>query len=360
MKKKQASTTIYIIFFFIMFLAFSAFAVDASIVLTQRAKLQNITEQTALAAASYFNDSSATIGTKAQDIFKILSQDSLQYAHAAFKVNVGQKMILVESNVVAQPIFLSFLGVSGVNLSAKSCAISNVLDIAASHDGNVSWLTPNAVYYSNILTDTDNTNDTDIRTPLGEFASASMPSIDSMTPDYTLISKDSDRYGLNLGPGGYVTIRLPAPVIDKAGNDIYIKEAGDAQEGYSVYAGLDINPKNPYVKSGTEGDGILWTNISCTGTSEDNISGAVLSDKVYGSANFDIGKSCDGHLGVSMVKYLRIIDDNEEVAFMKNQQGNYKSVALLGESSTSTAGADISCVRVLNYVSLMKPSLFVN
>ena len=40
MTKKRASTTVYFIFFFIMFLAFCAFAVDGTITYTNRAKLQ--------------------------------------------------------------------------------------------------------------------------------------------------------------------------------------------------------------------------------------------------------------------------------------------------------------------------------
>lgn len=386
MKRKRASTTIYVIFFFVMFLAFSAFAVDATIVFTQRAKLQNITEQTALAAASYFNydntvtaaDKKARVLTEAGNIFTVLSQDSLKYATANIQANGLDKTILVESSVLAQPLFLSFLGVSGVNVRANACAQSSPkgIQIDTVANGDITWLTPSAVYFSNIMSDPASTQDTSIAVPLGDFDSASFPS-ESLTPAFDLINTKTDDHGLNFGPGGYVTIRLPAPIIDKLGNDLYIKEAGAAKEGYMVFAGLDVDPADstdsnaatgPYIKPDKPGAGIKWVNISCAGTSDDGIGSAVDTSatytKIYGSAYFDLGASCDGHSKLSMVKYLRIIDDNEETAYMRNERSsdnpkNYVKVNPLGESSTSTAGVDISEVRVENFVALIPPSTYV-
>ncbi len=379
MKRKQASTTLYIIFFFVVFLAFSAFAVDASIIFAQRAKLQNITEQAALAGASWYVQSSDAVAYT-EVIFSLLSQDMLEHAECVVTQKPEDKRVLLETSVIAQPIFLSFLGVSGVNLQARACAQSSELDVTAGSSGFVRWLTPSAAYFSNLLTANNSYGDTAILTPLGEFDSASMPIEGATTPNYKLISSGSDTSGLNLGPGGYVTIRLPSPIVNKPGNDLFIKEAGDAKEGYMVFAGLDIDPSDsndgsvstgPYVKAGNPGKGIKWTNISCTGTAANIPENSTMIDipsptevdsttfytKIYGSANFDLGTTCGGYKPVSMIKYIRIVDDNEETAYIMSNN-NFNKHTILGESSTSTAGADISLVQVLNYVTLIPPSSF--
>jgi len=127
-----------------------------------------------------------------------------------------------------------------------------------------------------------------------------------------------------------------------------------------VFAGLDENPNSPYVKSGNAGGGIEWRNISCSGTSNSVAlpSATVVTEgvgsqkKVYGSGDFDIGAACSGSL--SIAKYIRIVDDNEESAYINGVLYN-----ILGEASTATAGADISAVKVLNHVKLMSPSDYV-
>ena len=84
MKKKNASTIIYLIFFLVVFLAFCSFAVDATIIFTDRTKLQNATESAALAAASAFNKSENVtiqdIENEAEGVFDRLKFPSLKYA----------------------------------------------------------------------------------------------------------------------------------------------------------------------------------------------------------------------------------------------------------------------------------------
>lgn len=367
MKKKQASTTIYMVFFFIMFLAFFAFAVDGTIVFTNRVKLQNATEATALAAAAEFNysttDVETNVSTVATDTFNLLKKDSLENAELNVKVNVADKKVLITTNMTSQPFFLAFLGVSGINLEAKSCAVCEGLFVKSGYP-KISWLNPKAAYLSNILSLNSNFNDTAILYPLGGGVNSSA-SYDSATGKvkFNLIDAD-DNNPLSLGPGGFITIKLPAPIVDKPGNDLFIKELGSL-EGYFVFAGLDNNADNPYVQKGNEGDGISWVNISCSATPEDESSGLSNSDaqttnmgsqsKFYGSAYFDIGASCTG--GISMVKYIRIIDDNQESAFVKNG-GNYYKTMMYGEASSATAGADIDYVKVLSHVKLISPSDF--
>ena len=123
-----------------------------------------------------------------------------------------------------------------------------------------------------------------------------------------------------------------------------------------VFAGVDQNPTNPYVSVDSPGGGIYWINITSSGYSDDiaNPFGTATTklstanqDKIYGSAYFDIDAS-----NISIVKYIRIIDDNDESAFAKTGSFYYRT-KIYGDSSTATAGADIDAVKVLNHVRLI-------
>lgn len=370
-KKLQASALIYFISLFMVFLAFAAFAVDGAIVLTNRMKLQNITETTALAAASEFNYSSMAsssdiqkqVGNTATNTFSVLKSDGLSNASIDnLNVSTASNKVLIKTSMIAQPYFLAFLGVSGIDLSAQACAVSEQLPVTANYSG-VNWITAKAAYYSDIVSKKLNLNDTAILLPLGDFKSASYD-FNSGAMYFNLLNSD-DSQPLSLGPGGFVTIKLPAPIIDKSGYDLYIKEAGDALEGYMVFAGLDNDPTDPYVNVDKAGSGISWMNISCAGVSSDlgtnahqqaaTKLGTAQQDKFYGSGYFDIGDSCTG--GMSMVKYIRIVDDNSESAFV-NTNGTYYKTMQYGEASTATSGADIDNVKVLNHVRLIAASSF--
>lgn len=359
--KKKASSTLYFIFFFIIFLAFCAFAVDGTIVFTNRAKLQSITETTALAAAEEFNynlnatqsDIQSRVSQTAKDIFKTLKQGGLQTAKVD-DIELNGQSIKLTTGMVSQPFFLSFLGVSGINLSAQSIAKSDEMPVFGSNTPTIHWATKRAVYHADIIA-----NDSAVLKSLSTDASLSYS---SGQVNYKFIRSGAPDPPLSLGPGGFVTIKLPVPIIDKTGYDLYIDEAGLAKEGYMVFAGLDKDPNNPYIDhTDTTSGGLSWVNISCTGYSKEltnpvyqasntNLPG--IQTKFYGSGYFDISKSCDGYTNpVSMVKYIRIVDDNSESAFVQTNGTYYKSM-LYGESSTNTPGADIDAVKVLNYVHL--------
>lgn len=377
LKNKKASSTVFIIAFLAVFLTLAALAVDGTIIFTNRLKLQNITEMTALTAASEFyyqtGASRAVRETKAyntaQSTFNTLKQDGLQSASADFDANGDSNKILVQSNFLSQPFFLAFLGVSGIRLEAKACAISEELPVTASYSGAINWLTASAAYLSDILSKDVNMKDTAILYPLGGFESASYK---SGLVDFGLLNKGSAEGSLSLGPGGFITIKLPAPIVNKTGDDLYIKEDGKALEGYFVFAGIDVDPSDPYVQEGKEGAGIKWINISCSGTPEKTDLNGLLGvynavtenlgnqDKFYGSGYFDVGKSCitGSTNGLSMVKYIRIIDDNQESAFITNGGSRYYQAMLYGEASTNMAGADIKEIKVLNHVKLIPSSGF--
>lgn len=370
-RKRNASSTLYIIIFFITFLAFAAFAVDGTLTWTNRMKLQNATESAALAAAGefykYSSGNSALVETNARDTFNNLKADILGGINTSdtnkFKVsaNPATRTVCISVDMPSPTFFLSFLGVNSVGLKSNACAVSEELDIKASYAG-INWLTVNAAYLSDILSKDLNYNDTAILTPIGNFVNSQ--SIDATTNyvDFSRINY-GDNLSLSLGAGGFITIKLPAPIIDKPGNDLMIEEAGDANEGYMVFAGIDVDPDKPYVRHGEEGSGIVWVNITNAGTSVNSDMSTLAFDmestgsmgfqyRIFGSGYFDIAKK-----GLSMVKYIRIVDDNEESAVFKTTapSGNvtYKKVKLLGEASTSTPGADIDYVKVLNHVRLV-------
>ncbi len=374
MSKKSASATVYIIFFIVIFLALTTFAVDGAIVLTNRVKLQNLTESTALAAAAEFNYSSTAsaadirqkVSDTANETFELLNKDGLQVAMINVDVSDTSNKVLIKTSMVSRPFFLAFLGVSGINLEAKACAVSEILPISANYSG-INWLSAGAAYLSDILSKDLNLNDTAILIPLGDFASASYD-LAAGYVNFGLIESQDDN-PLSLGPGGFITIKLPAPIVDKPGADLFIKETGSL-EGYFVFAGLDNNPANPYVHSNQPGDGIAWLNISCSGTPEKADSGNLIGaytaatesatlgnqDKFYGSGYFDIGASCVD--GISMAKYIRIVDDNNESAFVTSDASTYYKTMLYGEASSTTSGADIDAVSVLNHVKLIAASSF--
>lgn len=372
--RKKASSIVYIVFFLIFFIAMAAFAVDSIITYTNREKLQSATEIAALNAASSFNDASFNITSVAQSTFKLLQYGELKnmtltnpqmFDVKTFTSDPTKKMVLINSKTISKPFFLSFLGVKGINIKAKVCAVSEQMPIKQSYGGNVIWLSSNARYEGDIVSlanpavtvppTSPNYNDTAILPPLGNpTGSASYPG-GSSAADYSLINLDAalPLKPLSLGPGGFITIKLPAPLTDKPGNDLYIKEVGDAQEGYMVYAGLDNDPKDaPYIDHNRQGSGLKWINISCS-AKPDGAAALNETTKIYGSANFDLGAAClnTATSSIGMAKYIRIIDDNNENAYYGSTKYN-----IYGEASTATAGADIDYVLLLNHVRLIPPS----
>lgn len=355
--KKNASATIYIIFFFVMFLAFSAFAIDGAIVLTNRVKLQNATEAAALAAASEFN-SGSTVSDSATETFNILKSDSLSSAKVTSVTTDTEKdQVLLTTEYISQPIFLSFLGVTGIKLEAKACAVSEALPVKVQYSG-VNWLTSSLTteYFSDILS-----KDSSILKPLSANPPVEYVKSASYDSSDEVIYSSIETRGLSLGAGGYVTIKLPNPIIDKPGYDLSIDENGSAIEGYMVFAGLDVDPKKPYEDKDAKGSDIYWVNISSSGTSTNGLSAANAKrsvstdglgnqDVFFGDGKFDISES-----GLSMVKYIRIVDDNQEKAYVK---GNPALIDFYGEASTATAGADVASIRVLNHVRLIPPSQY--
>ena len=136
---------------------------------------------------------------------------------------------------------------------------------------------------------------------------------------------------------------MPVPILDKPGDDFSITEDGNFKDGYKVYAGIDNDSKQPYVNADTPQGGVYWVQLTGGQCSD---SGEVQSDTYFCSTIFDIAQD-----GLSMVKYLMIVDDNEQKGYIQEADDIVDAV---GESSTVTAGADIKDIKILNYVTLVK------
>lgn len=368
---KKGNTVITLVMFFGIIMAFCAFAIDFTIVLTQRAKLQSITEKSAIAAASNYafldnltpnSDKVEEGARKTLDLFKDRRMPSVEISEIELKPN--NKAVFVKTKALVPTYFLGVLGIGTIKIEAQSSAISETRWLDSSQPKVMSE-TRDIISQGGVLVNADLKQDTNILPPLSEAKSASFINEEN-TINADLIYGEPDEKPLSLGAGGYVTLRLPILLTNKKGNDLYIKEAG-TNEGYFIFAGIDANPKKPYLDAENQGDGIKWVNISCTGTPETTgvNSGAYSvfvpslfswQTKFYGSGYFDLGASCsDGYEGdISAARYVKIIDDNEENGLSANNQ----PVWLLGESSNVTSGADIDAVGILNSVRLIKTSEF--
>lgn len=364
MSKKNASTLIYLIFLFSVILAFCAMAIDATIIYTTRMKLQDATEKAAMAGAGEFSKTTISIPeqthieqaakSKARNTFKHFLFGALNQNNTkidSVEAKYSSRKILINSSVSSPTFFLAFLGVQSVKVKAKVCAVSEKLDVKNNTTPTIMWITLKALYYSSVI---NHPQDTSIAGPLGQVISANPEA------KFNLIT-NLDGHPLSLGPGGYLTVKLPVPLVNKPGYDLFIEEAGDALEGYFVFAGLDVDSAEHYLNQSSPGFGIQWKNITCSAVGERPKLGPYTVDtpptgnqkKIYGSAYFDLGDDC---VNLSLVKYIKIVDDNSESAFVFNQDtDSYYKTMLYGEASTATAGADIDAIQVLNFVKLIPP-----
>lgn len=178
--------------------------------------------------------------------------------------------------------------------------------------------------------------------------------------DASYILGPPDNVPVALGPGGSVTLMMPAPIVDGNGGDLYVKEIGDL-EGYYIYVGTDNG-----------GSAIQWNNISCTGTPSENavattggtLAGAYADEngqyKFYGSGLFDLGATCSGpganySANINNAIYVRIVDDNAEDGFLSNDLT--KPSLLQAEHASTSPGADIDAIAVLHHSRLVDYNL---
>jgi len=344
---KKANLIVAFMVFAVVFLSLCAFAVDMTVFLTARGELQHASETTALMTASQLTSDSDNVAyaRKVVSLFKLKGGLLQNLVLTSVSAKPEQKAVKIKIEAKVPTYFLGVLGLGYVTVQAQSSAQSSQINL----DENL----PLVLNQSGVIISKGPVmQDTKIIQPLTNFS-------EEIEIDYTSVLGEPDNKALSLGQGGYLTLRLPYPLVDKEGEDLSITEIG-LEEGYYVFAGKDANSENPYLDETVSGDGIVWTNISCLAKtplprtfSRDNRA------KVYGSATFDLGASCsDGSYSgdISYAQYLRIVDDNEENGFL--DENSLTPQYFLGEGSGATAGADIDAVAILNRVKLIKSSDF--
>jgi hypothetical protein len=397
-KKRKGMSIILLAFSILAIIALSGFVIDLGILLNCRYELQKAVETTALASITDYeayednaniikypavNDISTDADSSVNnnlDAFKKSNSFLLMSGNITPVITFGttaksrySRAIRVEASAVARTFFLNIIGIKSITLNASA---------VAAH-------VPVYLNDENILKGSGTYEDTLIRNPIAGISSSinvdgiiyALPTLTNINVMFNNIYGFPDGYALSLGPGGYITIKLPATLVNGKGFDLQIIERGNAN-GYFVYAGNDKNPTSPYVDAGNPGGDISWVNISCTGTPigsltngkvgsySQNIIGLPAQPKFYGSGYFDLGAKCvspngtviyDGN--VNTVKYLKIIDDNVEDGFtLKDPEYDTNLNAVPGffpgQNSSLTPGASIDAIAVEHHSRLINANDF--
>jgi Flp pilus assembly protein TadG len=374
-QKKGVSLVIVITSLMILLVA-AGLVIDTGIVVNAQADLQKQVETAALygATALEAKKTGTIISVNTTNLNSYITQifnlsKSMNFESTLVNIDISQaqsKAVAVKAEGYVPMSFLPLTGISVVKIEAQSAAMANPFYLSPDF--------PQTPTKGSVLVGTS--AETDIRRPLGMNQSLSYDSSGNLNINYLYGSPDNR--AISLGSGGYVMIRLPIPLIDEDGFDLYIKELGN-MEGYFVFAGNDIDPNNPYVDETKQGSGISWTNISCTGTPEgENIATSAVGaysinvkhldgsttteTRFFGSGYFDIGATCSNNSGnsynknIKAAKYLKIVDDNQEDGFLTDNPT--VPAAIFGEHSSVTPGADIDAVGVLHHSRLIKYSEF--
>ena len=253
--------------------------------------------------------------------------------------SVSSRSVKLETRVQVPTFFMAVLGIRNLQVNAQSAAI-------------------NCPAYASLIEPmpSGSITNSDIKNPVGGTNANDFNNVG-------YILGPPNNVPLALGPGGSITLRMPAPIVNGPGADIYIKELGDL-EGYYVYVGIE----------GT-GGAIQWNNISCTGTPTENALASTTAAgayadangqyKFYGSGLFDLNLvcSCSGCIpaplnyqgNINNAIYIRIVDDNSEDGILSADLT--RATILPGEHSSTSPGADIDSVAVLHHSRLVNVAL---
>jgi len=388
-KKRKGVSIILLLFSILAIFSLCGLVIDLGIILNSRFEFQKVVETTALTAVTDYGayednantirypavaDISTNVNNSAAKNFDafVASNSFLLLSHditpvITFGTTIQSRYsraIMVEATAVVRTYFLNIIGINSIKIQASAAAMH----------------IPVYLKSGNILQGVGAYNDTELRDPAGGAATnQTINGIVYTTPAIVNVNTNPNNiYGMpegtviSLGPGGYITIKLPAALIDGKGFDLQIRTEGNAN-GYFLFAGNDTDPLDPYIDAANPGGGIDWVNISCTGTPIgapttgnvgsylQNIGGAIGNQsKFYGSGYFDIGASCsNGYAGnVSSAKYLKIIDDNIEDGFALRDPENDPSMAVIpsffpGQNSSFTPGVNIDAIAVEHHSKLI-------
>lgn len=355
-KRKKGVSLVVIAFSVVVLLVFAGFSIDVGYILNVQSELQKATETAALkGAASYglvrsgdkvkLDDVKPT--AVATSVFTAMTGATGITANAAVpdvQKNTTSEAVSVQSSIDVTPIFMSLIGMDSITIQSQAQAISSPFYLSRHFPRGISAGSLMANY----------SGDSKAKKPIGDN--------NNLNGDghYDNVLGQPDGKSLSLGCYGYITARLPLPLVDENGFDLFIKESGNL-DGYMVFAGNDNDPNSPYINEISPGAGISWKNISQFSApvgvkigqnvgsylaNVDYAGGNILEPKVYGSALFDIGAA-----GLSSVKYIKIIDDGKEDGFLLSNTA--QPIIFIGDHSSVTPGADIDAVAVLHHSKLI-------
>ena len=418
--KRKGASIIILAFSLIAILGLSSLVVDLGMILNRRYELQKAVESAALISASeyelYESDqdtagdfrlrfppdakiNNSTTGVAGINYKKLKDTNQfLQYGTDTVNISFDKdsRAVKVEATATVHTYIISILGIKKIKIYAKAAAVNVPVYLSRL------FPKPNGSILSgenDLAVPGPDYKDTEIHDPLGSDTTGGAHPTGTA---YNRNNKFDNIYGppdsksLSLGPGGFITIKLPATIYDGKGADFIIYERGNA-EGYFVFAGIDVNPANPYIDAANPGGGIKWINVSCTGIplyakmDDDETIGSYRTTvsvngssytvyKFYGSGLFDLGDRCDSLTdgaiydptqvttapSIKNVKYLKIIDDNMEDGFFLQPRLNFTNhpnsttntehgipMIMPGEHSTFTPGADIDAIAILHHSRLI-------
>jgi len=388
-KKRKGVSLIVLVFAGLAIISLAALVIDLGLVFNCRYEFQKLIETTALASITDYEayedtsnviryPSAADIATNANSsvnnnlkAFKKSNSGLLMVQSITPTVTFGtttqsrySRAIMVKATAIVRTYFINLLGINTIKMDASAVAMH----------------LPVYLKNGNILNGIGTYKDTDLRQPAGGTSTTLaytgennvLPAVTNINTNYNNIYGIPDGKVLSLGPGGYITLKLPATLVDGKGFDLQILTRGNAS-GYFVFAGNDADASDPYTDANHPGGGLQWVNISCTGTPigtntngrvgsyRQNIGGAIGTQaKFYGSGYFDLRASCSTgyNANVKSAKYLKIIDDNIEDGFvLKDPENDTNFVAIPsffpGQNSSHTPGVSIDAIAVEHHSKLI-------
>lgn len=369
-KKRKAVSLIIVVLSITSLLGFTAFVVDVGIILNAQLELQKAVETSVLAGASEFaiRKSGTTVSinttkakTTAELVFNTIITTNPLISNAVLTkptgVNASSKAIKMNVSAEVKTYFLGLVGINTVQVTAKSAAMDSPMYLSRNFP-LASFATGGNIFNKGSIVK-DTSIDSELRTSVGDN--------DNIFANFSNLYGPPDNKPAALGPGGYITIRLPIPVIDGPGADLFIREIGNPK-GYYVFAGIDVNPNNPYTNEAMPGSGVKWLNISCKGFPTNSLNSSSTTDasigsytvggkaKFYGSGFFDLASTCNGSSAIKAAKYLRIIDDNVEDGYMAID--TKLPVVMPGDHSSISPGANIDSIAIMNHSRLITTADF--
>ena len=421
-KKKRASSLLILVFSLMITVLLLELTVDMGIFLNCRYQVQKAAELTALMTIAEFEayqdtdynikyPTTAQMTAFAKDNFDKIIDGYIKYNNP-FIVNSNptvivefypqyrhSRAIFIHVSAEVKTYFLSFINIKSLKFWAHAAAAnvplpldrdSLMFDLATAPPYPASYsILPQSETISSVTYSYGNTSSTEIDTnmTINDNRSRSHPED---------ILGQPDGWALSLGPGGYIILKLPKPIVNGRGFDLLVHTRGN-NYGYFIFLGNDADPNNPY-----PGGNIEWTNISCTSVAINAELADVgyaqrnsylskmhaynaaqnpqtfMTPKVYGSSYFELDSRCETYLnetlyssdnlnvpGINSAKYIMIMDDNLEDGFsaydsmvtdvLPAHSLDWNMTYFPGQHASLTPGVSIDSILVLHNPVLITP-----